>query len=72
MSVGYTVRPKTNKVFTSLRLYAQVQNLAVITKYYGFDPEVSSNGGGNPNTAGVDYGAYPQARTIQFGVNFSF
>ena len=72
VSVGYTVRPKTNKVFTSLRLYAQVQNLAVITKYYGFDPEVSSNGGGNPNTAGVDYGAYPQARTIQFGVNFNF
>ena len=25
--------------------YAQVQNLAVITGYYGFDPEVSSNGG---------------------------
>lgn len=72
VSVGYTVRPKSKKVFSSLRMYAQVQNLAVITKYYGFDPEVSSNGGDAPETAGVDYAAYPQARTITFGVNFNF
>ena len=58
--------------FTSLRLYAQAQNLFVITRYYGFDPEVSSNGGSSPETAGVDYAAYPQARTLTFGVNFNF
>ncbi|HYK44634.1 MAG TPA: SusC/RagA family TonB-linked outer membrane protein, partial [Parafilimonas sp.] len=72
VNVGYTIQPKTTKVFTSLRLYAQVQNLHVFTKYYGFDPEVSSNGGDVPETAGVDYAAYPQARTITFGVNFNF
>ena len=72
VNVGYTVRPKRSKAFTSLRLYVQVQNLAVITDYYGFDPEVSSNGGDAPETAGVDYAAYPQARTITFGVNFNF
>lgn len=72
VSLGYTLRPKSKKVFSSLRMYAQVQNLAVITKYYGFDPEVSSNGGDAPETAGVDYAAYPQARTITFGVNFNF
>ncbi len=72
VNVGYTYRPKTSKVFTSLRLYAQVQNLHVFTKYYGFDPEVSSNGGDSPQTAGVDYAAYPQARTFTFGVNFNF
>ena len=72
VNIGYTLKPKTTKIFTSLRLYAQVQNLAVLTKYYGFDPEVSSNGGDSPETAGVDYAAYPQARTITFGVNFNF
>ena len=72
VNLGYTLRPKKTKAFTSLRLYAQVQNLHVFTKYYGFDPEVSSNGGDNEQTAGVDYAAYPQARTITFGVNFNF
>ena len=72
VNLGYTLRPKKTKAFTSLRLYAQVQNLHVFTKYYGFDPEVSSNGGNNEQTAGVDYAAYPQARTITFGVNFNF
>ncbi|HWB26401.1 MAG TPA: TonB-dependent receptor [Chitinophagaceae bacterium] len=72
VTLGYTTRPKTTKYYTSLRLYLQAQNLFVITKYYGFDPEVSSNGGSAPETAGVDYAAYPQARTITFGVNFNF
>ncbi len=71
VNIGYTIRP-AKKAFNSLRLYAQVQNLAVITKYYGFDPEVSSNGGDAPETAGVDYAAYPQPRTITFGINFNF
>jgi iron complex outermembrane receptor protein len=53
-------------------LYVQAQNLYVFTKYYGFDPEVSSNGGSSPETAGIDYAAYPQARTFTFGVNFNF
>jgi hypothetical protein len=53
-------------------MYAQVQNLFVLTNYYGFDPEVSSNGGDAEQTAGVDYAAYPQARTITFGVNLNF
>ena len=72
VNLGYTIRPKRTGVYNSLRLYVQAQNLWVGTKYYGFDPEVSSNGGSNPETAGVDYAAYPQARTITFGVNFNF
>ena len=72
VNLGYTIRPKHPVAFNSLRLYLQAQNLWVWTKYYGFDPEVSSNGGSNPETAGVDYAAYPQARTFTFGVNFNF
>lgn len=55
-----------------MRLYAEIQNLYTFTKYYGFDPEVSSTGGGSPNTAGIDYAAYPQARTFILGLNFKF
>ncbi len=72
VNLGYTFRPKHPGVYNSLRFYLQAQNLWVLTKYYGFDPEVSSNGGSNPETAGVDYAAYPQARTFTFGVNFNF
>jgi hypothetical protein len=73
VNLGYTFRPKQpGKIYNSLRCYVQAQNLFVITGYYGYDPEVSSNGGSNPETAGVDYAAYPQARTITFGVNFNF
>lgn len=72
ISIGYTIKPTNAKFYESLRLYAQVQNAFVFTNYTGFDPEVSSTGGDNPQTAGVDYAAYPQARTIMFGFNFGF
>ncbi len=72
VNFGYTIRPQSKKSFSSLRLYVEAQNLYTFTKYYGFDPEVSSTGGGSPNTAGIDYAAYPQARTFLFGVNFKF
>ncbi|AYL94492.1 SusC/RagA family TonB-linked outer membrane protein [Mucilaginibacter celer] len=72
VNLGYTIRPKHPKAFSSLRIYLEAQNLATFTKYYGFDPEVSSNGGSSPTTAGVDYAAYPQARTVLLGVNFKF
>ncbi len=72
INLGYNFKPKKPVVYSSLRLYLQVQNLLTVTKYYGFDPEVSSNGGGAPQTAGVDYAAYPQARVFMFGVALNF
>jgi len=56
----------------SLNVYVNGQNLFVITNYTGFDPEVNVNKGvsGVPS-AGIDYTAYPTARTFNFGVNFS-
>ena len=48
---------------TKLRLYAQMSNVFTLTKYNGYDPEVGS---------GVDYGNYPQARTLLFGMNLAF
>ncbi len=71
VNIGYTFTKKALKFLTGLRVYAQVQNLLVFTKYKGFDPEVSSNGGNIDRTAGVDYAAYPPARTFTFGFNLN-
>ncbi|MCC7245999.1 MAG: TonB-dependent receptor [Saprospiraceae bacterium] len=70
VTLGYNLK-KVAKV-SSVRLYAQAQNLFLFSKYKGFDPEVSSNGASTERTAGVDYGAYPSARTITFGVDVKF
>ena len=71
INVGYTFGKKSLKFLTGLRVYAQVQNALLFTKYKGFDPEVSSNGGNIDRTAGVDYAAYPPARTFTFGFNLN-
>ncbi|WP_301922678.1 TonB-dependent receptor [Ferruginibacter sp.] len=71
VNLTYTFNKKM-KMFNNLQVYAEVQNLYVFTKYKGFDPEVSSNGGNQDRTAGVDYAAYPPARTFTLGVNLSF
>ncbi|MDB5249925.1 MAG: SusC/RagA family TonB-linked outer membrane protein [Segetibacter sp.] len=48
------------------------QNLFVITKYTGFDPEVNTDAGfGGIPSLGVEYIPYPSARTIVIGLNFS-
>jgi hypothetical protein len=70
VNLGYTL--KNLKIIDNVRIYVEAQNLYVFTKYKGFDPEVSSNGASSDRTAGVDFGAYPQARTILFGANIKF
>ncbi|WP_216859154.1 SusC/RagA family TonB-linked outer membrane protein [Hymenobacter citatus] len=60
-------------VFKGARVYATGQNLFVITKYDGFDPEINTikRGANQVPSVGIDYLAYPSARTFTFGVNFS-
>jgi iron complex outermembrane receptor protein len=61
------------KWITGLRLSVTAQNLFVITKYDGFDPEVN---GERPIDGvlsyGIDYLSYPKARSVIFGLNLSF
>jgi len=56
----------------NLNIYVTGQNLFVITKFTGFDPEVNvdKNRDGVPS-AGIEYIPYPTARTFTFGVNLS-
>lgn len=70
MSLGYTVPGKiTRRAFIErLRVYIMAENLVTWTKYWGFDPEISSGG----TSLGVDRGVYPQARTWTVGCNITF
>jgi hypothetical protein len=52
----------------ALKLFVNATNLFVITKYKGFDPEVSGFVL-NAINQGVDYGTIPQYKTYSFGVN---
>jgi TonB-linked SusC/RagA family outer membrane protein len=66
IQLGYTFPSSmTKKFFSKLRVYVQVKNAFTITKYTGYDPEIS---GGILDT-GIDRGAYPQARTYAFGLD---
>ena len=60
------------KVIKGANIYLTGQNLFVITKFTGFDPEVNvdKNVNGVPSL-GIEYIPYPTARTIIFGINFS-
>lgn len=60
------------KFIKGANIYVTGQNLFVITKFSGFDPEVNvdKNVNGVPSV-GIEYIPYPSARTITFGVNFS-
>ena len=72
ITLGYTFpRKMLSKIgISKLRLYATGSNLLTLTKYSGFDPEVSTMGSGL--TPGVDFGAYPKSRSFVFGINLAF
>ncbi len=56
---------------SNFKVYATVNNLATITGYSGYDPDVTARRS-DPLTPGVDFAAYPRSRTWVFGVNVSF
>jgi len=68
VQVGYTYMNKyLAKVGVSrLRIYLTGENLATLTKYTGYDPEI---GGG---VYGIDKGFYPQARSFIAGIQLGF
>lgn len=73
-SLGYTFNHI--KGLNSLRLYVAANNVFVITKYRGLDPEVDVAPNNNPNQNYIDadyggYAYYPKARTFTFGASVS-
>ena len=70
VTLGYSIPTAKMKLFSKLRFYFTANNLAIFTKYSGYDPEVSVRN--SPLTPGLDYSAYPKSRSFIFGVNASF
>ncbi|OMP75358.1 SusC/RagA family TonB-linked outer membrane protein [[Flexibacter] sp. ATCC 35208] len=60
------------KVIKGASVYLTGQNLFIITKYTGFDPEVNTDKNINGVTSlGIEYSPYPTARSFLAGINFS-
>ena len=71
--LGYNLPSQWAKhiAMNSLKVYVSGQNLFVITKYPGLDPEVGSFNQ-NPLLMNVDMGRYPTPRVFTLGVNAQF
>ncbi|CAG5072613.1 TonB-dependent receptor P3 [Dyadobacter sp. CECT 9623] len=81
ISIGYAVPTKvlsalTNEFITKARIYVSATNLLTFTKYSGLDPEIGVNGSSTDTATqlinGIDYGMYPQPRTLQVGLSVGF
>ena len=70
ISISYNL-PRHVTRFADLRLSVSAQNIFTLTKYKGYDPEVS-NSGDSDTEAGIDFGAYPMPRLITAGVTLIF
>ena len=64
-TLGYTFKIKGTRSF---RIYGGANNLFIITKYKGVDPEIDMAG----QTPGIDNrNFYPKTRSLMFGLNMS-
>ena len=71
--IGYNLpqRWASKALMAHLKVYISGQNLFVITKYSGLDPEVGSLNQ-NPTLQNVDYGRYPTPRLLTAGLDAEF
>jgi hypothetical protein len=60
------------KTFSRLQLVVSGRNVFTITKYSGFDPEVSSGSVNSALERGVDHNSMPNIKSYQVGLNVGF
>ncbi len=79
LTIGYTLPDNILSKYkiSKLRVYVTAQNLATITGYSGFTPELfnpgdSNHPAGSALNSGIELNSYPSTRTFAFGVNLSF
>ncbi|WP_345954326.1 TonB-dependent receptor [Mucilaginibacter sp. PAMB04168] len=67
IALGYNL-PVLKKAFKRLRIYASCDNVYLWDSYYpGYSPE-----GATQDNGSADWGSYPLARTLSFGLNATF
>jgi iron complex outermembrane receptor protein len=75
-TLGYNLSPKMiglDNIMDNLRLTVTGQNLFVITKYSGYDPEINTGTSvAERQSFGIDYFSYPKSKTISIGLNVAF
>jgi len=73
VSLSYRI-PKSVISFASIRLSVSAQNIFTITRYKGYDPEISSTSSDSSSTgvsdanSGMDWFAYPNPKSYSFGI----
>ncbi|MEJ7678211.1 MAG: TonB-dependent receptor [Segetibacter sp.] len=80
VNLSYTLPARAfGNVFNNVRIYAQAQNLLIITPYKGMDPEAANNNylSATENMpaflpGSTDISAYPPVRTFTIGINLGF
>ena len=71
LNIGYNLPGKllAKHKIRGLRIYAAASNIYTLTKYKGYDPELSAYQ--TALTPGLDYSTYPRPFTIVGGINLS-
>jgi TonB-linked SusC/RagA family outer membrane protein len=79
VTLGYTIPARVwgKSGISDIRIYATGQNVFMITKYKGLNPELgyaTTTSDGKPSNLmrGVDVATYPQARVFTFGATMNF
>ncbi|MEY2649313.1 MAG: hypothetical protein RL282_2026 [Bacteroidota bacterium] len=76
LALGYSFDTRSKPIgkwISGLRLSVTGQNLFVVTKYNGYDPEVNADRTINGiSSYGIDMLSYPKARSVVFGLNLTF
>jgi TonB-linked SusC/RagA family outer membrane protein len=73
IQLGYNI-PATSSIIKAhilsrLRIYIAGENVLTMSKYKGYDPDFINDGLIN---RGFDYGSFPNARTLMFGIQAGF
>jgi TonB-linked SusC/RagA family outer membrane protein len=73
ITLGYTIpRNITTRInINRLRAFVSGKNMVTITNYSGYNPEVNRRTG-SALTPGEDYGSYPLAKVVTFGLSITF
>ncbi len=73
IELGYTfpLKKYNIKSINGIRVFVGGQNLFTLTKYKGFDPDISTNGS-SAISQGLDLNSYPAYRTFNLGAKITF
>jgi TonB-linked SusC/RagA family outer membrane protein len=70
MQIGYQIPLDGIKFIQKAKIFANGQNLLILSKYKGYDPDFNSNDG--LFSRGYDAGSFPNPRTVSLGIEVEF